>query len=195
MLDTSFAFITIVVIGVPILIIFNLLFKKRFIFHVVSILALIYGGAVISVTFFPMPIDHRLIADMKTNGVALSYNLIPFKSISGSLNHFYYIGIRNVLGNLLLLLPFGILLGIMKVKTVGRAFLYGLLVSLAIETIQLTISLLSLGTRSVDVDDLILNSAGTLIGFLLYRIVYQILRNIKRTSIKDKSLSNNWSEL
>lgn len=112
MLDTSFAFITIVVIGVPILIIFNLLFKKRFIFHVVSILALIYGGAVISVTFFPMPIDQQLIADMKTNGVVLSYNLIPFKSISGSLNHFYYmVGIRNVLGNLLLLLPFGILLG------------------------------------------------------------------------------------
>lgn len=77
----------------------------------------------------------------------------------------------------------------------GRAFLYGLSVSLAIEMIQLTISLLSLGTRSVDVDDLILNSAGTLIGFLLYRVVYQILRNIKRTTVKDKSLSNNWSEL
>ncbi|MDQ8736404.1 VanZ family protein [Paenibacillus sp. LHD-38] len=184
MLETSFAFITIVVIGVPILIIFNLLYKKRIFFHVISVLALVYGAAVISVTFFPMPIDPGLIADIKTNGVVLSYNLIPFKSISGSLNHFYYmVGIRNVLGNLLLLLPFGILLRIMKVKTTGRALLYGLLVSLAIETIQLTISLLSLGTRSVDVDDLILNSAGALSGFLLYKVVHQVLRNLKGTTV------------
>ncbi|SDX06359.1 VanZ family protein [Paenibacillus sp. CF384] len=191
MLDTSFAFITISVLGAPILIIINLLFKKRLIFHVISVLALIYGGAVISVTFFPMPIDQRLIADMKTSGVVLSYNLIPFKSISGSLNHFYYmVGIRNVLGNLLLLLPFGALLWIVKVKTVGRALLYGLLVSLAIEAMQLAISLLSLGIRSADVDDLILNSAGTLIGFLLCRSVYQIVRSIRRTPVRDKSLSN-----
>lgn len=92
MLETSFAFITIVVIGVPILIIFNLLYKKQIFFHVISVLALVYGAAVISVTFFPMPIDPRLIADMKINGVVLSYNLIPFKSISGSLNRFLLYG-------------------------------------------------------------------------------------------------------
>ena len=104
-------------------------------------------------------------------------NIIPFKEIfryeAGT-----YLFYKNILGNVLLLLPFGFFVGyFIKVKKVSVMLLLTFIVSLSIETIQLSIG------RVFDVDDVILNVLGGLIGFILYKVLNK--------AIPDK-LKKNW---
>lgn len=93
-----------------------------------------------------------------------SANLTPFKEILrydfGS-NLFY----RNIFGNLLLFLPYGLYityyLDLKKpISVIGYAFI----ISLSIELIQSIIG------RVFDVDDIILNVLGALLGYFIYRL-------------------------
>lgn len=89
-------------------------------------------------------------------------NYIPFTEILrykiGS-NLFVY----NVLGNILVFVPFGYFISYyIKAKKVTPLFLVTLLVSASVELVQLKIG------RSFDVDDIILNVIGGLLGYLLY---------------------------
>ena len=104
-------------------------------------------------------------------------NIIPFKEIfryePGT-----YLFYKNILGNVLLFLPFGFFVGyFIKVKKVSVMLLLTFIVSLSIETIQLSIG------RVFDVDDVILNVLGGLIGFILYKVLNK--------AIPDK-LKKNW---
>lgn len=104
-------------------------------------------------------------------------NIIPFKEIfryeAGT-----YLFYKNILGNVLLFLPFGFFVGyFIKVKKVSVMLLLTFIVSLSIETIQLSIG------RVFDVDDVILNVLGGLIGFILYKVLNK--------AIPDK-LKKNW---
>lgn len=73
----------------------------------------------------------------------------------------------NVGGNLAAFVPLGLLLPLVlpRVAPASRAALAGLLLSLAIETLQL-----GTGRRTFDVDDLILNTAGAAAGALTLRV-------------------------
>jgi glycopeptide antibiotics resistance protein len=83
----------------------------------------------------------------------------------------------DVVGNTLVFMPLGFgLAGALHRgnawQTIYRAALGGFLVSLAIELLQLAIP-----SRATDVDDLIFNSLGALLGALLfYTLYYQIKR-------------------
>ena len=77
----------------------------------------------------------------------------------------------NIVGNILLFSPLGMTLPLLE-KRLNRGWLVvllGLLFSLTIEIAQTF-----LVDRVFDVDDLILNSFGTLVGFLVYAILNQI---------------------
>ena len=79
----------------------------------------------------------------------------------------------DVLGNVLVFVPLGIgLAGILYSdnprQTIRRAALFGFLVSLTIELTQLTIP-----SRATDVDDLIFNTLGTLLGAVIFITVQQ----------------------
>lgn len=103
-----------------------------------------------------------------------SNNFIPFKEIFRySFNSKLFI--RNVIGNIILFIPFGYLVTDMicskaeKTKTL----LIGVvpfITSLSIETIQLFIG------RSFDIDDIILNYIGAIVGIIFYKILHVILR-------------------
>lgn len=91
-------------------------------------------------------------------------NFVPFKEMFR-----YEFGsklfIRNVLGNVLLFLPFGFFVTyIIQNRTFIPTVMLGLLVSTAIEFAQYKIG------RTADIDDIILNVSGTLLGFLVYYI-------------------------
>lgn len=107
----------------------------------------------------------------------IPYNLIPFDSIVGSLNHFYsMVGIRNVLGNFILLLPLALLLRLGGLKS---AVLHGLFISLGIELTQLILTKTSLiHSRSFDIDDLILNSSGFTVGYWIKHLLGKVKRFI-----------------
>ena len=89
-------------------------------------------------------------------------NLIPFSEIMrfkiGS-EGFY----NNVLGNIIIFIPFGYLIGAyIKPKKIWPILITVLFTSTVVEFVQLQIG------RSFDVDDIILNLAGGVVGYLLY---------------------------
>jgi glycopeptide antibiotics resistance protein len=87
---------------------------------------------------------------------------MPFKEIFrytiGS-NLFY----RNIFGNILLFLPFGIFVSkYLDIKKWGYIIFISLIISLTIESIQLVIG------RIFDIDDIILNVTGGFLGYIVY---------------------------
>ena len=95
-------------------------------------------------------------------------NLDPFEMFK-----IYKITDKQVVGNLVMLFPLGIYLPLLykKLNNFFVVFLVSLLVSLTIECLQLATRF-----RSADVDDVILNTAGGCIGFLIYRIGVSLLK-------------------
>lgn len=98
-----------------------------------------------------------------TDFESYSNNFIPFKEIMRykyTSNLFY----KNVLGNVLLFIPFGYFVNNkLKNKKVFISIIVTLITSLSIEIIQMNIG------RSFDIDDIILNVCGGIIGYLIYR--------------------------
>lgn len=86
----------------------------------------------------------------------------------------------NVIGNVVVFIPLGIGLAGLWHRgriwpTFGRAVLGGFLLSLAIELMQLAIP-----GRATDVDDLIFNTLGTMLGVLAFLSLNHIIRNRSR---------------
>lgn len=106
-----------------------------------------YIGAVISLTFF-----HGILQER-------TYNLIPLITAITSKAKFYHI--PQMMLNIALFVPLGVFLRI-RTANLKRSILTGLLLSFGIEIFQLILM------RGIcDVDDLILNTLGTMVGFLL----------------------------
>ena len=92
-----------------------------------------------------------------------SSNYIPFKEMFR-----YNVGsrlfIKNVIGNIILFLPYGFFASYyLDLKNKKSILLLSILVSVSIETTQQIIG------RVFDIDDIILNTLGGLIGFYIYR--------------------------
>ena len=107
-----------------------------------------------------------------TDFESFSNNFIPFKEImrykiDSSL--FY----RNVVGNIILFVPFGYLVS----YYIKQPKYYGILIltfitSLSTEVIQMYIG------RSFDIDDILLNFIGGLFGFLIFKIQAKIIEKL-----------------
>ena len=101
-------------------------------------------------------------------------NFVPFREILR-----YDIGsrlfLKNVMGNILLFVPYGLFVGIyLDLDRFIPAFMLISLASLAIETTQLVIG------RVFDVDDILLNIVGGLIGFYIYRMLDRVADMLPR---------------
>lgn len=104
-------------------------------------------------------------------------NLIPFKEMFrfslGSRMFF-----KNVFGNIILFLPYGFFLSyFVKLKKVKIITILSLFVSFIVEIIQYRIG------RVFDVDDIILNVIGGIIGYYLYRVIDYL---VNETKIKER---------
>lgn len=99
---------------------------------------------------------------------AWNINLVPFRTISSQLNllsHIPIIAIKNLAGNIIIFIPFGILLP-MSFKHMAKyykTFLVGIVYILIIEFMQFICML-----GSFDIDDIILNCVGVSCGYLLF---------------------------
>lgn len=107
------------------------------------------------------------IVTLQDNNYGLS-NFIPFKEMLR-----YEFGsrlfIKNIVGNILLFLPYGYFSSeYLKSKKISTPCILTLIVSLTIELVQLNIG------RTFDVDDVILNTVGGILGYLLYRLIDKI---------------------
>jgi len=109
------------------------------------------------------------------------YNLVIFQEIRRFVRYREIIGttgfLLNIFGNVVAFMPFGFFLPIVSRR--GRrwynAFLLGFFLSLCIETTQLIFQV-----GSFDVDDLLLNTIGGILGFLCYKKVQGIRVRRKR---------------
>ena len=94
-----------------------------------------------------------------------SNNFIPFQEILryNITSHLFW---KNVIGNMLMFLPFGFFVSYyINVDKVHLPFMLVLVTSLAIEIVQMMIG------RVFDVDDIILNLIGGILGYLIYKIL------------------------
>jgi glycopeptide antibiotics resistance protein len=113
-----------------------------------------------------------------------SANLIPFKTISSGLFHNQLrIETAALVYNLIAFSPLGFLLPCIGERTRrwGVVLIAGLGVSLAIELAQLVTML-----GSADIDDVILNVVGTMIGYGFFRLVSAAYRRIYKPSGVDR---------
>jgi glycopeptide antibiotics resistance protein len=109
-----------------------------------------------------------------------SINLIPFYSImeyiSGRSANIKAFAFSNVVGNIVIFIPLGTYLSLFKNdKRVISNLLFIFIVSLFVEIIQ---GLLGIGAS--DIDDIILNCLGGLIGISGYKFLLFILRDEKK---------------
>lgn len=107
-------------------------------------------------------------------------SIIPFKSLLDMINNNISVTriLENILGNIAIFIPFGLLLPIVQKDKSKKIILYGLITSALIEIIQYVFAL-----GCSDIDDLTLNTLGTIIGYLLYKIIHKKARADTLTAI------------
>ena len=113
------------------------------------------------------------------NGVHKT-NLIPFRVLFETYREVFINGyieyfLINFLGNIILFIPFGFVIPLLWNVSNRKVIVIGACISFFIEISQLLLS------RGTDVDDLILNTSGVILGLLLYKLLYK-----KNYKIMDK---------
>ena len=99
------------------------------------------------------------------SSAVVGYNTRPFREILRYLRYWKILGLRTVIlnlaGNVIGFLPFGFIVPVMhkKMESFWKVSLLGFMFSLCVETIQLITKV-----GCFDVDDLILNTLGAMIG-------------------------------
>lgn len=110
------------------------------------------------------------------------YNLVPFKEINRFIQYREMLGMRsvmlNIVGNVVAFMPFGTFLPVFvaKWKKFWFTALYSFELSLFVETLQLITKV-----GSFDVDDLLLNTLGGILGYVLYRILKYFYKKWRMT--------------
>lgn len=109
-------------------------------------------------------------------------SLVPFKTITtylfGKTPNFTYQLFHNILGNIFLFVPFAFLLPICfsKGRTLKESFLYSFLLSTLVELYQFTFRV-----GVLDVDDVILNVIGGIIGYIVYKLTIKWLHKTEKS--------------
>lgn len=94
-------------------------------------------------------------------------NFIPFKEVF-RYQLFSERFFRNVVGNLIMFMPYGFFVSyFLKLDQKRQIFWMSLLVSVTIEVTQLIIG------RVFDVDDIMLNVCGGMLGYFVYRLIHK----------------------
>lgn len=126
---------------------------------------------------YPIPMLRGIMdswdVDMVKRGV-YSANLVPFKTIRMYINYYYQInGFDNLFGNILAFMPFGVLLptAFRECAKLWHTLLHSFWLSLCIELFQLVSHF-----GEFDIDDILLNCFGAVLGYGLYWLIKRTLR-------------------
>lgn len=106
-------------------------------------------------------------------------NLVPLRTIIELARPEHVTqAVRQLVGNIVMFVPLGLLLPALgaRYRSFGRLTVAALTASISIELLQLILRLAGVMSRSIDVDDVILNTVGALIGWALWRWLYGMLR-------------------
>lgn len=160
-------------------------FRKRgWLYCYLSALFYFYLLVLIGLTLFPIPIQEGPESRQTAAHILSRINFIPFNF--GNLFELHpNVVRRQLVGNILLTIPFGLVFPAL-VRVHARAIPWlAILIGLTIETAQLLVSLaIGAAYRGVDINDVLLNSAGALLGYLFFslltrlKIVDRFIRNL-----------------
>jgi glycopeptide antibiotics resistance protein len=104
--------------------------------------------------------------------ISYQYNLVPLKTIKQYINNREYfnldIWIKNLFGNIIMFIPIGLLLPLLNQRML-KIFKFTGTAMAILFSVELVQMLLRVG--SFDVDDIILNTLGALIGLVFTRVV------------------------
>lgn len=147
--------------------------KERILRYCIFALFILYIIILLRITLFKQASMYNLFAAIGASERTIS--IIPFKSIFDMISSDISLMriLENVLGNIIIFIPFGLLLPIILKKEYKNIVLCGIIFSAFIEIIQFIF-----GLGSTDIDDLLLNTIGVIIGYLLF------------ITIKNKAKSN-----
>ncbi len=141
--------------------------------QVFKLLFLIYLGWVVCFVLYPIPMT---LVKTTSNG---EINLVPvthmlqdyhgaFEMMGYPIRQQFY---ENYVGNIILFVPFGFFLPLIsRFKTFGNIVIAAILFSVLIETLQFFARYVGV-YRSVDIDDVLLNTAGAITGYFIFIIV------------------------
>ena len=108
---------------------------------------------------------------MNTIRVAIGNGFLVYGN-DERVDNFRSAGVMNLIGNTLLYCPFGVI-GVLafgeKKEIIRKLFLNGLVLCLAIEIVQYFVG------RSPDIDDVVLNMLGLIIGLCIGRFIQKLL--------------------
>lgn len=144
----------------------------------------IYICFLLKVAFFPIPIQNEAVVGLRN--ASLEYNFIPLHSIFNILSEnkaFPEIILLQILGNFVMLFPVGVYLPIIFRTCRSAKFMFLILLSIGIivETTQHILNIMvGFHYRSVDIDDVILNILGGMLGYLLHKFVILIYNPVKQ---------------
>ena len=138
---------------------------------------LAYVLLVVAVVFFPLRVSPALRADDAVWDYATFVrdwvNLVPFASVRQVLEYGWpRQAIRQLGGNLVLLLPLGAFAPALvpRFRHASSILVLAFASGIGIEALQYLARVARFSLRSVDIDDAILNVAGALIGYSLWRV-------------------------
>ncbi|WAO20414.1 VanZ family protein [Paenilisteria newyorkensis] len=177
-----------------------LIFKnKRVIWskEIIRLALVVYLVMLIIVTLFPINI---IIGEYEQRYRDIVVNLNPLEFF-GLLQANLQIIIRNLGGNLFMMIPYAILLAFnfKAMRKFRNLFITVLLTSITIEILQYIWQVTALNVwRATDINDVILNVAGGVIGYALYKYIFSktpflkpfILSSTKEKFVDNKSMSN-----
>lgn len=162
--------------------------------EMIIFLFVIYISLVISVTLFPLPLGFQYEYETLFRNI----NIVPLVTIINNISQIgtAYNGdvlfmisliVRNVGGNILLFIPLGFLAPIVwkKAKGLKSIIFLGLAVSITIELLQLLESFSGGWGRVTDIDDVICNVLGTVIGYYIYAFISKTGEKLKIRVITD----------
>ncbi|PGZ94223.1 VanZ family protein [Bacillus sp. AFS029533] len=133
----------------------------------------IYITCLVDFTLFPFPYQKYLIQVMIEDHLGNTNNFVPFKVVVDSIRYgSFSIALKQVGGNILLFMPLGFALPVLyPMISKYKVILVGFTVSLGIEIIQgATGFILGYNYRSCDIDDLLLNTFGSVLGVIVFSL-------------------------
>ena len=135
----------------------------------------------INVAFFPIPIQKEVISVLKeTNSNAKAVNITPFHSIIQTVktNPSIELKLLQLIGNIVLILPitFYIPLVYNRVNNLKKALILSIIIAILIEMMQFVIGrVIGYYYRIIDIDDIILNVFGGIVGYICMLPVKKII--------------------
>ena len=153
----------------------------------VKLIFLIYLIAVIKVIIFKYPIEQlRAIAATWEKGVILegldTANFTLFKTIRMYIDYSYMLNsFENLVGNVVVFIPFGFLIPYVLKR--GRNF-FVMLVNAFLFVLGIEVFQLFSAFGAFDVDDILLNCAGAVLGYFFY-LIYEGIKKHHKNNKED----------